>query len=219
MKKFWLLTTLLFGAILLIGCTNNSQPNLETEEGRLVACNDRVGFYLNTNMFTATWSNEQEWWASFILNWHVVREENWETAEDDVQCVIDMVDKSVNVEFTNHKFNGELQKEDTCTWSTCEIPNTSEEDNTYTIVGPGNWFDEELESWKLVLRKWFEDHTDIIFIEQSLRQDYIDSSKMVYWDEVVFKWETSSIDWAAGTHYYNADSIEQLEELFSSETN
>jgi hypothetical protein len=30
-------------------------------------------------------------------------------AEDDVECVIDMVDKSVNVEFSNHKFNGELQ--------------------------------------------------------------------------------------------------------------
>ena len=33
----------------------------------------------------------------------------------DKQCYIDMVDKSVNVEFTNHKFNGELQEEDTCT--------------------------------------------------------------------------------------------------------
>ena len=30
-------------------------------------------------------------------------------AEDNVECVIDMVDKSVNVEFSNHKFNGELQ--------------------------------------------------------------------------------------------------------------
>ena len=40
---------------------------------------------------------------------------------------------------------------------------------------------------------------------------------MVYWDEVVFKWETTSVDWAAGTHYYNADSIEELEELFSAE--
>jgi len=28
-----------------------------------------------------------------------------------VECVVDMVDKSVNVEFSNHIYNGELQED------------------------------------------------------------------------------------------------------------
>ena len=35
----------------------------------------------------------------------------WEKAEDDVECVIDMVDKSVSVEFSNHIYNWELQED------------------------------------------------------------------------------------------------------------
>jgi hypothetical protein len=34
-----------------------------------------------------------------------------ENAEDDVECVVDMVDKSVNVNFSNHIYNGELQED------------------------------------------------------------------------------------------------------------
>jgi hypothetical protein len=35
----------------------------------------------------------------------------WENAEDDVECFIDMVDKSVNVSFSNHMYNWEIQEE------------------------------------------------------------------------------------------------------------
>ncbi len=35
----------------------------------------------------------------------------WEKAEDDVECVIDMVDKSVSVEFSNHIYNGKIQED------------------------------------------------------------------------------------------------------------
>ena len=84
--------------------------NLDNDAGRLLACTDKVGFYLNTNTFNAEWDEESEAWASFVLNWHVTREENWDIAEDDVQCIIDMVDWSVNVEFSNHMFNWELQE-------------------------------------------------------------------------------------------------------------
>jgi hypothetical protein len=126
MKKIWLLTTLLICGLLLTGCsfhvnvndtssTNEdnkaSSYNINNDTNRILACNDRVGFYLNTNTFNAEWSPEEEAWASFVLNWHITREENWNIAEDDVECVIDMVDKSVNVYFSNHKFNWELQEE------------------------------------------------------------------------------------------------------------
>lgn len=81
-------------------------------------------------------------------------------------------------------------------------------------VWPENWFDEQLEAWQLVLRWDYEDHADIIFIDQEMWQNYIDPHKMIYWDDVSFKWEVEQIDWATGTHYYNATSIDTLEELF-----
>ena len=109
-----------------------------------------------------------------------------------------MIDGSINIEFSNHVYNGELQ---------------AEEDNIYTIVWPNNWFDEDIEAGKLVLRKGYEDHTDYILIEQSIWQNYLDQSKIIDGNSVVFRWETTSIDWAAGSHYYNADSIEELHEV------
>ena len=175
-----------------------SQNNVETEEARIAACEDRIGFYLNTADFTVSWENEEEAWASFSRNGHVIREKDWEVAEDDVNCFIDMVDGSVNIEFSNHLYNGELQ---------------SDESNVYTIIWENNWFDEDIEAGKLVLRKGYEDHTDYIFIEQAMWQNYLDQSKIVDGNTVVFKWEITSIDWAAGSHYYNADSIEELHEV------
>jgi hypothetical protein len=31
------------------------------------------------------------------------------------------------------------------------------------------------------------------------------------WDIVTFKWKIVSVDWAVGSHYYNAEYVEQLE--------
>ena len=94
----------------------------------------------------------------------------------------------------------------------------TQEAQTYSIVWPENWFDEQLEAWQLVLRWDYEDHTDIIFIDQEMWQNYVDPHKMIYGDSVSFKWEVEQIDWAAGTHYYNATSIDTLEELFLTST-
>ena len=138
---------------------------------------------------------------------------------------------SVTSEWVNYNFsckvydkeNVDLELEpvyEICEWDACEIPGTPDEVNepeeaqTYTIMWPENGFDEELEAWKLVLRWEYEDHADVIFIDQEVWQNYIDPHKMVYGDSVSFKWELTAIDWAAGTHYYNADSIDTLEELF-----
>ena len=93
----------------------SEQPDLQTEEGRLAACEERAWFYLNFNEWTFVWADESEGWASFIRNWHVTYLKWWENAEDDVECVVDMVDWSVNVEFSNHIYNGELQEKRTVT--------------------------------------------------------------------------------------------------------
>ena len=90
-----------------------NQFDLETELGRIEACADRVGFYLNTNDYDISWEEEGEGWASFIRNWHVIYTKQWESAEDDVECIVDMVDWSVNIEFSNHIYNWELQVDTT----------------------------------------------------------------------------------------------------------
>jgi hypothetical protein len=84
--------------------------DLENEEWRKAACEERAGYYLNFNEWTFTWENESEGWASFVRNGHVAYLKRGENAEDDVECVVDMVDKSVNVEFSNHIYNWELQE-------------------------------------------------------------------------------------------------------------
>ena len=90
---------------------NSEGFDLQSEEGRIAACEERAGFYLNFNEWTFTWNDESEGWASFVRNWHVIYLKRWENAEDDVECVVDMVDGSVNVEFSNHIYNGELQED------------------------------------------------------------------------------------------------------------
>jgi len=90
---------------------NSEWFDLQSEEGRIAACEERAGFYLNFNEWTFVWADESEGWASFVRNWHVTYLKWWENAEDDVECVVDMVDWSVMVEFSNHIYNGELQEE------------------------------------------------------------------------------------------------------------
>ena len=161
-----------------------------------------------------------------------LRQELWEFLENvsmtdgfctDWTCVYmwgvryEWVDYSYSCKVYN-KENVELNLEpvnEICEWDTCEIPGTPiEEGQTYTIMWPDNWFEEELQAWKLILRWEYEDHADVIFIDQEMWQNYVDPHKMIYWDLVSFKWEVEQIDWAAGTHYYNAVSIDTLEELF-----
>jgi hypothetical protein len=69
-----------------------------------------VGYYLNYNEWEFTWEDESEGWASFVRNGHVTYLKQGENAEDDVECVIDMVDKSVTVNFSNHIYNGKIQE-------------------------------------------------------------------------------------------------------------
>lgn len=87
-----------------------SEFDLESEEGRKAACEERAGFYLNFNEWVFTWEDESEGWALFVRNGHVSYLKRWENAEDDVECVVDTVNKSVTVDFSNHVYNGESQE-------------------------------------------------------------------------------------------------------------
>ena len=101
MKKIWLLTTLLVAGLLLTGCNNtqnNAKPSLDTKDGRLSACIEEAGRYFNIGTFNGNWGDEGEGWASFVIDWDITYEKNWETIEKSLECVIDMVDKSVTIQ-------------------------------------------------------------------------------------------------------------------------
>ena len=81
--------------------------------------------------------------------------------------------------------------------------------NNYTVVWPDDWFEKERNEWTLVLRANYEDHTDYIFLAKWMWEDFLSFDD--YWKEVTFQWKIYPVDWAAGSHYYNADYVEQLE--------
>lgn len=83
---------------------SSKRAQLETEENRIQACQDKVMFLLNSANVVFEWWEESEWWASFYRKWKATyTKQDW-TASEDVECMIDMVDASVNIEFSNHEF-------------------------------------------------------------------------------------------------------------------
>ena len=78
----------------------------------------------------------------------------------------------------------------------------------YTVLWTNDWFEEEINAWTLVLRWSYEDHTDYIFLTKWMREGFLDSGNT--WEEVVFQWKVYLMDWAAWSHYYNAEYVEEL---------
>lgn len=79
----------------------------------------------------------------------------------------------------------------------------------YTVLWTDDWFEDEINAWTLVLRWSYEDHTDYMFLTQWMWEGFLDW--VTVWEEVTFEWKAYSVDWAAGSHYYNVEYVEQLE--------
>ena len=86
-------------------------------------------------------------------------------------------------------------------------------------VWPEISFEPVVDSWTLVLKKTFEDHSDHLFLNSSLFFEMKNKRTKCFlwcefrnpWDVVKFKWIVEAIDSAAGNHYYNVKSIDKLE--------
>lgn len=85
---------------------NIDESDLNTEDSRIAACEEKTLFLLNAGEATFEWRDEDEWWASFYRNWRVTYTKTDWTASEDVVCVIDMAEKTVDVELSNHEFEG-----------------------------------------------------------------------------------------------------------------
>lgn len=79
-------------------------------------------------------------------------------------------------------------------------------------VGPEISFEPTVEDWTLVLKWYFEDHSDHIFLDQWIWENYLkNESDYLPWNEVNFKWVVKALDAAAGNHYYEVVSTDKLE--------
>jgi hypothetical protein len=66
-----------------------------------MACQDRVGFYLNFGTWSFIWNDEIESWNLYLRNWSVEYEKWWEKWVADIDCSINMDPWTVEVEFSN----------------------------------------------------------------------------------------------------------------------
>lgn len=68
-----------------------------------------------------------------------------------------------------------------------------------------------IDSWTLVLKWNFEDHSDHVFLTKWIWEKYLtEKSEYLPWNIVKFKWVVEFLDWAAGNHYYNVKNIKKL---------
>ena len=68
-----------------------------------------------------------------------------------------------------------------------------------------------VEEWTLVLRWYFEDHTDHIFLKAWKWENFFESeNEYLPWTKVKFEWYVLPLDAAAGNHYYEVVNVESL---------
>ena len=83
---------------------------------------------------------------------------------------------------------------------------------TIAWVWPEITFDSTVEEWTLVLKWYFEDHSDHIFLPAGSRENYFnEESDYLPWNKVKFEWYLALLDAAAWNHYYEVVNVDKLE--------
>mgnify|MGYP007011668224 CR=1 FL=1 len=78
-------------------------------------------------------------------------------------------------------------------------------------VWPEQGKEPTVDEWTLVLRWDFEDHSDHVFLAKWIWESYFNEDiSDLEWRTVTLKWIVEELDWAAGNHYYNVQSINTL---------
>ena len=98
---------------------------------------------------------------------------------------------------------------------TIEANEQTSEDYEWFLEIKGVWPEISLESeaseWSLVAVAYFEDHADHIFFPAWSRENLLtDTTDVLPWNTINFKWKAVFIDWAAWNHYYQVYDIETL---------
>lgn len=79
-------------------------------------------------------------------------------------------------------------------------------------VWPEISFESTVEEWTLVLKWYFEDHSDHVFLPAGSWEIYFnEESEYLPWNKVRFEWYLAPLDAAAWNHYYEVVNVEKLE--------
>lgn len=86
----------------------------------------------------------------------------------------------------------------------------------WDLIIAGVWpeisFEPTVEEWTLVLKWYFEDHSDHIFLPVGSWENYFnEESEYLPWNKVRFEWYLAPLDAAAWNHYYEVVNVEKLE--------
>ena len=86
----------------------------------------------------------------------------------------------------------------------------------WDLIIAGVWheisFEPTVEEWTLVLKWYFEDHSDHIFLPVGSWENYFnEESDYLPWNKVRFEWYLAPLDAAAWNHYYEVVNVEKLE--------
>lgn len=99
------------------------------------------------------------------------------------------------------------------TWTTDGIGAIMPYSGELTIagIGPDESFEPTVAAGTLVLKRTFEDHADHIFIDRQSRSNYLDiQDDLIPGNTVKFAGTTKALDAAAGNHYYQVATIDEL---------
>ena len=102
-------------------------------------------------------------------------------------------------------------------WCTNDEQKWNDEDiYKWELIISGVWpeisFESTIKEWTLALIWYFEDYSDHIFLPAGSWEKYFNKeSDYLPWNKVKFKWYVIPLDWAAGNHYYEVESIKTLE--------
>lgn len=82
---------------------------------------------------------------------------------------------------------------------------------TIAGLGPDESLQQSVAADTLVLKRTFEDHADHIFIDRQSRSNYLDiQDDLIPGNTVKFAGTTKALDAAAGNHYYQVATIDEL---------
>ena len=83
---------------------------------------------------------------------------------------------------------------------------------TIAWVWPEISFEPTVEEWTLVLKWYFEDHSDHIFLHADNWEKYFNEEfDYLPWNKIKFEWYVTPLDAAAWNHYYEVVNVDMLE--------
>ena len=83
---------------------------------------------------------------------------------------------------------------------------------TIAWVWPEISFESTVDEWTLVLKWYFEDHSDHIFLPAGTREyKFTEESDYLPWNKVKFEWYVTPLDAAAWNHYYEVINVDKIE--------